>query len=131
MVGVGFRRGAADVTEGCGTHLATIYGDPERISFWSALECPNRLGLPGGSAGIGRPAERTTGTDEERSSEAREWSLAAGGDGGPGSDALERWLHAQPSSGAGQGTSWPSAPTAGGRSAAAVRDQMIGTLQRT
>ena len=97
----------------------------------SALECPNRLGLPGGSAGVGRPSEQTAGTDEARSSKAREWSLAAGGDGGPVSDALERWLHAQPSSGAGQGTSWPSAPTAGGRSAAAVRDQIIVTLRTT
>ena len=97
----------------------------------STLEFPNRLPLPAGSAGVERAAERGAGTDEARSSEAREWSLVATGNGRPGSDALERWLHSQPSSGAGQGTSLASVAILRGRFAAAVRDQIIGTLKET
>ena len=94
-------------------------------------ECPNRLTLAVGTAGVEKATDQSAGADEARSSEAREWSLVAAGDGRPGSDALERWLHSQPSSGAGQGTSLASVAILRGRFAAAARDQIIGTLRTT
>ena len=94
-------------------------------------ECPNRLTLPVGTAGVEKATDQSAGADEARSSEAREWNLVAAGDGRPGSDALERWLHSQPSSRTGRGTSLASVALLSGRFAAAVSDQIIGTLHDT